>query len=196
MNRIYFNDEYYLTKAVLSETKTMKRLLVPEFVFSYNLVYEDNDLIMHYTNGRVRSISHSAISPYKIGEQVYIIQSYKDLYEEEGLYPHTATWKRGLRNELGWNNKTHAETKYMKHKIEILDVHIERLQSISKEDCIKEGVVDLHTYVNRYAYIEGTKYIKFDSPVEAFSKLIDLSSKHIRWSLNPYVFVFEFKLIY
>lgn len=196
MDRIYFSDTYHLTEAVLSGTKTMKRLLVPKFLFSYNLVYEDNDLIIHYTNGKIKSVSNSPISPYKIGEQVYIIQSYKDLYGDELIYPHTATWKKELRNKSGWTNKTHASTKYMKHKIEILNVHIERLQSISSDDCIKEGIIDLHTYVDRYAYIEENKYIKFDSSIQAFSKLIDLSSKYIRWNLNPYVFVFEFKLIY
>lgn len=196
MNRIYFNDAYYLTDAVLNGTKTMKRVLVPEFVFSFkNVVYENNDLIIYYTNGQIKNVAQSAISPYKVGEQVFVIQPYKDLYGDEILYPNTASWKREIRKVSGWDNRAHAETKYMKHKIEILNVHIEKLQDISSEDCIKEGIIDLHTYVDRYAYIEDDKYVRFDSPIIAFSKFIDLISRNIKWKLNPYVFVYEFKLI-
>lgn len=93
----------------------------------------------------------------------------------------------------------------MLHQIRITDVRVEKLQDISDEGCIKEGV-ELNT--RQYEY-DGTKYYcvrglgywrgfgctNFHTPREAFAALIDKVSGKGTWERNPYVFVYDFELV-
>ena len=93
----------------------------------------------------------------------------------------------------------------MPHHIRITNIKIERLQDISDEDCLREGV-ELNT--RQYEYDGTKKYCvcglghwraigctDFDTPREAFAALIDKVSGKGTWESNPYVFVYEFELI-
>nr|DAK48343.1 MAG TPA: ASCH domain protein [Caudoviricetes sp.] len=193
MKKIFFNDKFGLTQAVLDGRKTITRRIVP---FTY---CEDK---IH-------------LSRYKVGEVVAIAQRYRDV-EQEG-YPvdsrydafRTANWEYGedsaLKSSKGWNNKLFTRADFMPHHIRITDIKVERLQDISDEDCLREGV-ELNT--RQYEYDGTKKYCvcglkhwraigctDFDAPREAFAALIDKVSGKGTWESNPYVFVYEFKLI-
>ena len=92
-----------------------------------------------------------------------------------------------------------------KHHIKITKVKIERLQDISDEDCLKEGIVrqevisDESPFLYAYdAFLDGdNKYFAsrwFRSPEEAFAVLIDKVSGKGTWESNPFVFAYEFRL--
>lgn len=92
----------------------------------------------------------------------------------------------------------------MRHHIRITDVRVERLQDISEDDCISEGV-GMSATDNRigtpfsvpFNYFIGKdeKGYRYSTPREAYAALIDkISSKGV-WSSNPYVFVYEFELV-
>lgn len=87
----------------------------------------------------------------------------------------------------------------MLHQIQITDISIQKLQNISDEDCLKEGIYEYSgddTFPSSVFYeFEGNKDDGFDTPREAFSALIDKVSGKGTWDSNPYVFVYEFKLI-
>lgn len=85
----------------------------------------------------------------------------------------------------------------MPHHIRITDIKIERLQDISDEDCLKEGIFkwdagqkDIPFYSFHYADIPD-----YSNPCDAFAELIDKVSGKGTWESNPYVFVYEFELI-
>ena len=61
----------------------------------------------------------------------------------------------------------------MPHQIKITNIRIERLQDISDEDCIKEGIQkgDFINTWNTY-YFDGCNKV-FKTPKEAFASLID-----------------------
>ena len=88
-----------------------------------------------------------------------------------------------------------VDSSLMPHKIRITNVRIERLQDISDEDCLREGVrkvvnengIDVQYYVDHDAC--------FETPREAFARLIDKVSGKGTWERNPYVFVYDFELI-
>lgn len=105
----------------------------------------------------------------------------------------------------GWKNKMFVRADLMLHHIRITNIKIERLQDISDEDCLREGV-ELNT--RQYEYDGTKKYCvcglghwraigctDFDTPREAFAALIDKVSGKGTWESNPYVFVYEFELI-
>lgn len=95
----------------------------------------------------------------------------------------------------------------MPHQIRITDVKIERIQDISDEDCLKEGVVvnepKIKGGINMYypcEYLRScAKEVRwgrvFHTPREAFAELINKVSRKDVWSLNPYVFVYDFELV-
>ena len=86
----------------------------------------------------------------------------------------------------------------MPHQIRITNVRIERLQDISDEDCLKEGLewdgVAFQYYVN---YKKETRHKTFlgKTPREAFAGLIDKVSGKGTWERNPYVWVYDFELV-
>ena len=92
---------------------------------------------------------------------------------------------------LGTGNKMFVRADLMPHLIEITGIRVEQLQDISDEDCIKEGIErsnDVYTFKNSPCGL----YI---SPREAYLSLINRISGKATWKQNPYVFVYEFKLV-
>ena len=97
----------------------------------------------------------------------------------------------------------------MPHVIEITDIKAERLQDISDEDCLLEGIFyykqpPLHHEYDRYApwppYVKPYKYdcdnLKyFCTPRAAFHCLINRLSGCGTWERNEWQFVYTFKLI-
>jgi hypothetical protein len=137
---------------------------------------------------------------YKEGEVVAIAQSYKDLgyspeeplQEEAGYYPH-------IKDASGWTNKMFVCADIMPHRIRITKVRMQRLQDISDEDCLKEGIykgqcgsADTH-FMDVYYYKGDIQ--PYCTPREAFAALIDKVSGKGTWESNPYVFVYEFELV-
>lgn len=104
-----------------------------------------------------------------------------------------------LKNHKGWQNKLFVAAGYMIHHIRITDIKIERLQDISDEDCMKEGIIHAYTNNNgiKIYHTPHTKrgYLSTDVAQEAFAFLINKVSGKGTWESNPYVFVYEFKLI-
>lgn len=85
----------------------------------------------------------------------------------------------------------------MPHKIRITNVRVERLQDISDEDCLREGIFwDYGDYpymaTKMYKYNAKEEYIH---PKAAFAALIDKVSGKGAWASNPWVFVYEFELV-
>mgnify|MGYP000301646774 FL=1 len=203
-----FNDDYGLTQAVLNGRKTMTRRIIkcPE---TYKgrpvkglrttgskdirlavemLVYNEecDDFVPMYIQPR-----------YEIGEVIAVAQSYKDAgYDTHDTFGEC----RSIGSYPGWKNKRFVKAEYMPRHISITNIKIERLQDISDEDCIREGVVtgtDRDTNMPFYGIYDDVKDIgyPFYSPREAFAALIDKISGRGTWNNNLYTFAHEFELI-
>lgn len=212
MNKIMFNDSFGLTKAVIAETKTMTRRIAYDFrkhtshmVFRSELLPSGN---ITYMDGKQQVIDELPKPHYKVGEVVAVAQSYKDLLGEEYLPP-------SIENELialveadskGISNKMFVRADLMAHYIKMINYRVERLQDISDEDCLKEGIIKMYDDCNhRYVYgcITGNKKVKITpsakvevgylTPQEAFAYLIDKTCGKGTWDSNPYVHVYEFQ---
>lgn len=93
----------------------------------------------------------------------------------------------------------------MPHHIKVTDIKVERLQDISDEDCLREGVgveeymtggINDSSITTYDAYlIGGNDDLAFRTPREAFAALIDKISGKGTWERNPWVFAYEFELI-
>jgi len=186
--KILFNDRYGLTEAVLSGKKTQTRRVFKS---------EPQGCLVPVKNGYEDGHGTKFIPKYRVGEIVAIAQSYKDLgFNHDDLFNMINNKKHKLS---GFCNKLFVRADLMPHQIEITDVRIERLQEISREDCIKEGIEPMRTQYKSLIY--GFKDFLKDvwlwkaSPKEAYQLLISRISGKKVWDENPFVFVYEFKLV-
>lgn len=201
MKKIMFNDKFLLTQAVLNGTKTMTRRIAkfepPARLYDevYNIEGGMNDKgqwILTLFN-KYGEIIGDIIPRYNVGEVVAIAQPYKTLYpnadfEMEDSY-------HFLTESKGWNNKMFVKADLMPHHIKITDVKIERLQDITDEDCLKEGIMHLipaddeECTEGGYGYLTSDEdgLFMFDTPREAFAKLINKICGKGTWERNPWV---------
>ena len=211
MKKIMFNDKFLLTKAVLEGRKTQTRRLIKcrktfkgEWVAGFNIHIRPSDkkvvgLPCMYDADESEFDGGEILPKYKVGEVVAVAQRYKDVIPE-------IDWasRKLYEGTPEWNNKMFVCADLMPNQIRITNVRIQRLQDISDEDCLKEGI---------YAYYYGDEKEKrfyeippvgysfdgidchYPTPCEAFANLIDKVSGKDVWSENPYVFVYDFALI-
>lgn len=203
MEKIMFNDKYGLTQAVLDGRKTQTRRLASSFLpDAVRIGYARFEI----ANGReLRSWTkgNSCIKfnlPYKVGEVVAVAQSYRDCggVNEYGVPMWEIISQRVGGTNAGWDNKMFVRGDLMPHKIRINDVRVERLQNISDECCLKEGLewdAKAQKYYAGYMKETEKKYWLGSTPREAFAHLINKVSRKDVWEENPYVFVYDFELI-
>lgn len=217
MKKIMFNDKFGLTQAVLDGRKTMTRRIC-----KYDRPDESWDIVFPVFESKDYDSEGNLISPlygafgwknkdgdftgwnnplYKFREVVAIAQNYRDSgYSPDSLDRHPKDLSvRGLmKNSAGWNNKMFVKSYACKHHIKITNVKIERLQDISDEDCLKEGIVkgkcgsESTHFMDAY-YVPKEKQ-PYCTPRNAFEVLINKVSGKGTWESNPFVFAYEFRL--
>ena len=204
MKKIMFNDKLSLTQAVLEGRKTQTRRIykTPENAYG-GLEIEGNNIISFDANGK----EIVTTSKYKVGEVIAVAQSYSFIVDELENCNNATCAEHYEKNvekgteyiswmeHPGFNNKMFVCADLMPHRICITNVRVERLQDISDEDCLKEGIrkvvnengIDVQYYVAHDAC--------FENPREAFAYLIDKVSGKGTWESNTYVFVYDFELV-
>ena len=213
MKKIMFNDKYGLTQAVLEGRKTQtRRMLNPTMFFRRLETYEgwSNENISAWKRSCNRRFYEAqgdtfqqmidyalSSSRYKLGETVAIAQSYKDIHAEKLRVVGPCDLKKEFQQSKGYANKMFVRAEKMPHAIRITNIRIERLQDISEDDCLKEGI-----WRDDNVGFEGTTYwyhglanSSFRTPQAAYASLIDRISDKGTWASNPYVFVYDFELI-
>ena len=215
MRKLMFNDQCGLTQAVLEGRKTMTRreIIVPETWHGCKvcgtkskgrvlMLLDSDGYVMRDDSGRLSGI----LPKYKEGEEVAVAQSYKDALGFEG----SEYWQR---HSAGWDNKMFVKAELMPRRIKITKAKVERLQDISAEDAIREGVQCVQvpggwrfvaggervTKEDRERILSGELKLSdkcsFDNHQDAFAKLIDKVSGKGTWKRNPWVFVYSFELV-
>lgn len=196
-----FNDKYRLTQAVLEGRKTQTRRIayngeVPNLIKGYG--YEGHICgSAAIFNGEYMI----AKSRYNVYDVVAVAQSYQDVL---GItHVEDLQLRDALIRSKGYTNKMFVRADLMPNRIRITDIRAERLQEISDEDCIAEGIREQYFYSGEEEpEFEGYSYYAknvlkplFCTPRETYAALIDKISGKGTWVSNPYVFVYEFELI-
>lgn len=226
MNKIMFNDKYGLTKAVLEGRKTQTRRIITcprefkgQYVAGFNVYKRVSDgyiseICMY--DADERAFEGGQIVPkYRVGEIVAVAQSYKVVSDNisetpskemaefyckimKTCYPKEEI-HRDTEDIAGWTNKMFVKAELMPHQIRITNVRIERLNDISDNDCLAEGVEKIISEDGTPRYYvkdwKGDTMLATYTPQNAYSFLIDKVSGKGTWESNPYVFVYDFELI-
>lgn len=207
MKKIMFNDRYGLTDAVLSGRKTVTRRIVSEKVWNKWIDYDDwcnsvgTDNIPTTREYYTCEALFADHPPYKPGEIIAVAQSYKELDNKwccnhVGVHPAESPYS-SCENKVGWNNKMFVRAEACKHQIKITDIRAERLQDITDEDCLREGIwkADNIGMAGESYWFKGCVNSTHKTPREAFAALIDKVSGKGTWERNPYVWRIEFELV-
>ena len=192
-----FSDEFLLTQAVLEGRKTQTRRIISQsLIDKYEEWYDVLCYIAMPSGSTIETLRDWLLrkhTRYRVGEVVAVAQSYKDCLAEN-------PYKRAyfLNGSAGWNNKIFVAADKMIHRIRITDVRVERLQDISENDAVAEGIIYAglthEDYGEPMFIIEGYKQT-FGSARDAYAWLIDKISGKGTWQSNPYVFVYDFELV-
>lgn len=233
MKKIMFNTKLGLERAVLEGRKTQTRRII-----THPKTFHGKDVCGFYVCKRVSDgvvtdvcmydkdegfIDEGQILPnYRIGEVVAIAQSYLNIAEELENCSNAScaehfennlrdvSWYMGSFEHPGFRNKMFTSADRMIHQIRITNVRIERLQDISDDDCLAEGLQHLpdggglkpYAFYDKSIKVKSEKegihyggYRDFNTPREAYAALIDKVSGKGTWEKNPYVFVYDFELV-
>lgn len=199
MKKIMFNERFDLNRAVLQGEKTNTRR-------------DGHRVYLDYERGRSLgdypslTLEEYAIqkSPFKVGEIVAVAQSYKALGYDPMFCP--PGHEDGLGSEDGWNNKMFVSADLCKHHIRIDAVKFERLQEITDEEILKEGIMEYYPYIDRnpesklktYRFRDKKSkygYYQLHPARDCFAELIDRISGKGTWEANRYVYAYSFTLI-
>ena len=195
MKKIMFNDKYGLTQAVLKGRKTQTRRIA--YMPNGFITFDDEDFqLKKLDNGQALLMlcnNSFKTSLYKIGEEVAIAQKYADLAYDGEFFRLLGK----VIFEKGCHNKMFVKADLMPHRIRITSIRVERLQDISEEDCIAEGI-----WRDDNVGLEGTTYwyhglanSSFRTAKESYASMIDKISGKGTWENNPWVFVYDFELV-
>lgn len=169
MRGIMFNTKYGLEQAVLNRTKT-------------------------------RTWRADKEPRYKIGEVVAIKQCYFDVFNYHVKKNNLYLMKRihaYYIGKKGWRNKMFTRNEEMPHKIKITKVNPCKLQDVTEEECLREGIVRREIIPFRnieiaYCFRNSNLY---KTAKQAFADLIRKLNGKGYWESNPDGYAYEFELV-
>lgn len=209
MNIIMFNDRCNLTELTLQGYKNKTRRAekkLQKFISDYEKNRRPFEIrrtkVIACSNGgygllQVDTPDDCFFMPtqYKVGEVVAIAQCYKEIFPDADF---KMVGTEFMTETAGWTNKMFVRADLMQHHIKITGIDLERLQDISDEDCLAEGVLEYRCmigFAGEYVIKVNNKPLLFHTPRKAFAALIDKVSGKGTWERNLWVFAYSFELV-
>ena len=182
-----------MVQAILDGRKTMTRRTIK---FPKGWVAEDNA----WDWAALREYYPKWGCPYgQIGDVLWVRETFRGIEQDFGSprYEYKATEKINLIDK--WKPSLFMPKSACRIFLEITNVRVERLQDISEEDSMAEGVIDYEdgTFKNYFKQ----KGFKDEDGVECLSAKASFLSLWCSingidsWESNPFVWVVEFKRI-
>ena len=211
---ILFNTE--MVRAILDGRKTVTRRIVKSPYFVQGDENDKRTLITFRTAPKgsyiFRKIGHMPYpdTPYKIGDILYVRETWQYLYELDGneqiiegtgRYYYAATDSipydtyvdsQGITHEkTSWRPSIHMPKAAARIWLEVTDVRVERIQAMNLDDFLSEGVVVRPEAFNDPENAYGQAKERFKEIWDFTVKKTDIDK--YSWKANPWVWVIEFK---
>ena len=213
MKKIMFNDRFGLTETVLAGRKTMTRRIIGQYIerdwnrrgmvqlpvggFEHDVLFMDVRQILPDAGRSDYSAPKKYQPKYERGEIIAVAQSYHELNKRGFIAPEWC--EHSCEDSAGYENKMFVRADLMPHRIRITDIQLQRLNNISDEDCMREGITkgDFKDFPQQmYFPYKGCKDTEVMwTPQGAFSILIDKICGKGTWQRNPWVYVYTFELL-
>lgn len=209
MKGILFHDLMFTR--VAGGHKNMTRRLVGEEINDnpeewraplFPVVSKGGKYVFYFTNKKTGVIEE--MHPrYHPGEIVFLKESIRVGTDVPSLPSHGEGQKAVYRNDADekergrhrWSNRLFASERTARYFIKIIKVGVERIQSISEEDCVREGV-EFNTEKQLYRNYLRKDAVVFDSPsaYDSFYSLWVLLQGEKNWMRNEWAWKYEFCL--
>ena len=213
MKKIMFNDRFGLTETVLAGRKTMTRRIIGQYIerdwnrrgvvqlpvggFEHDVLFMDVRQILPDAGRSDYSAPKKYQPKYERGEIIAVAQSYHELNKRGFIAPEWC--EHSCEDSAGYENKMFVRADLMPHRIRITDIQLQRLNNISDEDCMREGITkgDFKDFPQQmYFPYKGCKDTEVMwTPQGAFSILIDKICGKGTWDSNPWVYAYTFELL-
>lgn len=191
--------------AILENRKTVtRRVIKPQPINdNFEYYYNDNNLGWGIFDGK-----NHIKCPYQVGQQLWCRETWA--YDENKMLSLGDTIKdyiiykadiicKDSENPFKWKPSIFIPKKYCRIWLEVTNVRVERLQDISDEDCINEGI-DPETNKDynkaKHYQLDGSPIIQEWSPEKfAFMCLWNFinAKRGYSWVSNPWVYAIDFK---
>lgn len=173
---ILFNTE--MVRAILDGRKSCTRRIIKPQPQGYFEVSEE-PLYIYDTDGKQGKIT----PPYQPGDILYVRETWKQA--PNGYYYYEDWQRNDIADVTKWKPSIHMPKEAARIWLKVTDVRVERLQEISGEDLIKEGIDLFQSSYVRVAFDE------FKNIWNSTIKKSDLNC--YGWDANPYVWAIEFE---
>ena len=194
-----------MVQAILNGRKTQTRRIVKPQPESIDHAHHK---IIPY-NGSVEFLHNSLKCPYgKVGDVLWVRETYTKLLPEHfitSLYVYKADCDLGgeeARQDYikagypyQWKPSIFMPKEACRIRLEITDIRVERLQDISKEDAIAEGIDvkmnGIHPNYRDYKYSDSW----LSNPYWSYNTLWEKINGNGSWEKNPWVWAITFEKI-
>ncbi len=202
---ILFNTS--MVKAMLEGRKCCtRRLCTPQPVFRNGetgvFVEMDDGSFQLKVDGYKSIYDYPTYSKYFVGDILYVRETWA---EDKNVYFYKADFSdddlQKIANITRWRPSIHMPKVASRIFLRVTNVRLERLQEITEEDAVKEGVFFCDELFSGYHWGEHEIGHVWDSARNAFlwglwNSTVPTSDKDIYgWQANPWVWVYEFELV-
>ncbi|MFC4688628.1 hypothetical protein ACFO4P_16930 [Epilithonimonas pallida] len=137
---------------------------------------------------------------YQPGDILWVRETFIDVGDQAEFFEGIRFHYKADNSFVGcwpWKPSIHMPKEAARIFLEVTNVRCERLQDISEEDAIAEGVESSYTVCRNpgYAYKNYEKYYDFISPISSFASLWRVINGADSWKANPWVWVYQYKKI-
>lgn len=189
---ILFNTE--MVQAILDGRKTVTRRVVKKSQCMLADRKEPHELDRKYalydgmTDAELVACTYRP--PYNPGDILYVRETWcKNTNFDE--YYYAANRKAGACAPYGvkWHPSIHMPKEAARIWLKVTDVRVERLQDMTGQDILLEGV-NCHVHPEAH-YFDGNQKMMFEELWDSTIKKTDID--RYGWDANPWVWVIEFK---
>lgn len=175
-----------MVRAILNGQKTVTRRVVKsDWIQSDRAPLETSTGVFHFW------CSGEHVCPYGIpGDRLWVREAWASIRVVQAPDQEWVVYREGdNRTDYGgpWKPSIHMRRRDSRILLEIVAVRVERLQDITEEQALAEGVASCEQDLDP----DGNCY----TPVELFSILWSSINGTDSWNANPWVWVVEFKRV-
>ena len=188
---ILFNP--HMVRAILNDRKTQTRRIMKLPKLADNISGDDGIYVpTRRINGKppALQVGEPIKSCYHIGDILYVRETFKPDYHNEGSYCYKAvddTREMWPNNIINWSPSIHMPKSAARIFLRVTNVRVERLRRITYGDCCAEGVYDVN---DLKCAADGS------TATERFRELWDsVSVREHNWESNPWVWVYKFERV-
>jgi hypothetical protein len=174
---ILFSSE--MIRAILDGRKTMTRRSM-KGMFKYGSAISENGVIINCPYG-------------KPGDRLWVRETWAEKHEG---FAYKASAPEACWENAKWKPSIHMPRIASRITLEITNIRIERLQDITEEDAIREGVEMLPGYnLKFYKNYNSNSQHWLETAKHSFQSLWQSINGPLSWDKNPFVWVVEFKVL-